>query len=495
MTFSAISWPRATSKADFTYTYGRKSCFFGRFFLPFVLWRVGVTMQVIISGKQDPLKLLAASDSRQDIIYKPAFQVLRRNTDDGTLLCSTLTGALVLLSSEESALIDRLPGTVPPGYSDLVRHRFIVPATCRETETVDQLRTIMLMRRGTRQIITRYNILPTTYCNARCFYCYESGIRQVHMSDDTADRLVQFIAAHHGNEAVKLAWFGGEPTLGRRLIDRICGALVDLDIAFQSSMTSNGYLFDPQLVKHAVTAWQLKTIQITLDGTRDIYNSTKAYVGVSDDPYDRVLNNISSLAAAGVHVDIRLNLDDHNADDLATLVDELSDRFPERTHLKMYISRLDDGVGPAPIAHEPDDEQRLDRRLIDLQRRLEKKGWPQYAYTKLPCLRMTSCMADDPCAVQCTPEGILGKCEDVIYEHTVGSLDDGIVDQDTLHWWQERRPFAAFAACPLYPSCDRLLRHCPVKTTPCTAHDKARRIARYHELMLEAYRDWKRGAR
>ncbi len=61
-------------------------------------------------------------------------------------------------------------------------------------------------------------------------------------------------------------------------------------------------------------------MQITLDGTEQTYNRVKAYVHQGVDAFERVLQNIAMLTAAGIHVSIRLNVDKHNIREMAELV-------------------------------------------------------------------------------------------------------------------------------------------------------------------------------
>lgn len=448
-------------------------------------------MQIIVAGNRDYLKILCYAKHLKNTYFKLSHSVLLCKKENETLLCNTLTGELILLSDKEKEQLEHLPSTELFGLTDLKLHGFLTPQDHQEDQSVEQLCAIMLKRQEAKKTITHYNILPTTFCNARCFYCYESNIHHVHMSEETADKLIEFIAEHHGDAKVKLSWFGGEPMVGKARIDQICQGLTDRGIPFTSGMTSNGYLFDADVVQHAKEAWKMKSIQITLDGTEEIYNQTKAYVNVSVNPYHRVIQNIGYFADAGIHVDIRLNLDSHNAENLTELIEELSERFKNREYLAIYVSQLDEGAGFDPIEHSQSDLERLARQLIDLQELLESKGWPQFRETKLPSLRVTSCMADDPCTVQCTPDGIFSKCEDQIYNHTVGSLDEGITNKEEIKYWQQRRAFEGCAECPLYPSCIRLLKNCPVKTAKCTEYEKSRRIARYKEIMLEEYEKWK----
>ena len=310
------------------------------------------------------------------------------------------------------------------------------------------------------------------------------------MSEKTALQIVDFIEAHHGGHHVKIGWYGGEPMIGKQRIDQICEALNARNIVFDSGMTSNGYLFDEETVKHAKDAWKLKSIQITLDGTEDIYNRTKAYVGIKDNPYQRVMQNIRFFLDAGIYVDIRLNLDTHNSDNLETLIRELSDRFPDKKFLHVYVSRLNEGDGFIPVHHSEDEEMVLNQQLITLREHLESCGWPQYGMSQLPALCVNSCLADNPSKVQCTPDGILSKCIDQIYDHTIGNVSDGIIEPGIVRWWQERSAFKGCSECLLYPSCFRLLKHCPVKKK-CSEYQFAHIVACYKEVMVEEYRKWK----
>ena len=448
-------------------------------------------MRIISPGRRHYLKYLPAPSPARGAGYVRSRFLLCLETEEGTLLCNTLTGALILLSREEAALVSEEPRPLSPETEELAAGRFLVPASCREAAAADQLRALLLRLQAARREYTAYNILPTTFCNARCFYCYESGLTHTRMTEETADRLARFMAAHCGGRKVHLSWFGGEPLLGRDRIDQICRRLTELNVPFDSKMTSNAYLLDEALVRHAKEAWKLHNIQVTLDGTEEVYNRTKAYAGVRDNPYKRVLRNISLLLDAGISVDIRLNMDSHNAENLTELAGELTALFRGREMLSVYVSPLNEGEGFTPVRHTEAERRLLERQLEDLRDTLSQSGWPQYRAEELPALLAASCMADNPGALQCTPDGVLSKCEDRLYEHPVGTVSEGVTDEAQAAFWRQRRSFDGCEACPLYPCCDRLLANCPVKTNRCTGYDKEHRIARYREIMLREYKRWK----
>ena len=97
--------------------------------------------------------------------------------------------------------------------------------------------------------------------------CYESNLPHINMEETTAKRLVEYMIENKESNTLRLHWFGGEPLVGISRIDQICEELTKSEIKFHSTMTSNGYLFTEPIVKRAVDAWKLDSVQITLDGT------------------------------------------------------------------------------------------------------------------------------------------------------------------------------------------------------------------------------------
>lgn len=447
-------------------------------------------MQIIVSGDQDILRLISPA-IKDDTIYKRSMYLLSQNTYDGTLLLNVLTGAVVLLSLEEKAIFDRLPTIIGKQMIELVRQGFIVPESFCESKRVTQLRAIFRKKNEAEGIINHYNILPTTDCNARCFYCYQSDIKHCSMTKETADELVDYIVAHHGGQKVRLSWFGGEPTLAKNRIDYICKNLNALGIEFVSDIISNGYLFDEGFIKHAKNIWNLKSIQITLDGTEDLYNRVKAYVNIKDNAYQRVLRNIKIFLDEKIAVAIRLNMDTHNYLDLETLIDELSEKFKGEKIFSVYIRTLNENDGFAPIEHNEDDVRFLRRKFLEMQNKLESLGWPQIRAVQLPKLSCYTCMADNPNIIQCTPDGILGKCEDNIYEHTIGTLKEGINNFNEINRWKELAYYDSCDNCVLFPSCKHILKNCPFRPTECFLPEKNKTIDLYYKNMFKEYEIWK----
>lgn len=359
-------------------------------------------MQTILPPSGNTIKILGKARSAEHGLRWMHY-VLAQPVEGGVLVFHTLTRALLLLTPEEYAAPDNLP--------ELRDGWFRVPQEMDDMKYADQVRFIRRTMWKEPEHITSYTIFTTTDCNARCFYCYEMGRSRIPMSAETAHKAAAYIAAHCGGEKVHLHWFGGEPLFNKQVIDIICTDLTEKGIVYESMMISNGYLFDGATVEQAVSHWKLKSVQITLDGTEEIYNRSKAFIYKDgQSPYQVVLANIQRLLDAGVSVHIRLNMDEHNADNLMELADELHERFGGKGKFSVYSHTLFEFAGSK--THIRAQEER--RQLYQKQQRLRKKlddcgiGASYYLRQKL---RIRQCMADSGGSLTILPNGELGLCE------------------------------------------------------------------------------------
>lgn len=386
--------------------------------------------------------------------YRKALYTVSSENEDGELILNTLTGELIFLERDEAEKLWRPEAEYSPQMDDLIKKHFLVRKEHDDKKTADSLRAV-LKRLNTANSINSFTVIPTTACNARCFYCFESEITQENMSDATADRLVCFMDSQRRGEPLHISWFGGEPLMGKRQIDRICSLLNERNIEFSSSMMSNGYLFDDKTVRRAKDEWHLKDIQITLDGTEKIYNETKAYANPCMSPFRKVMSNISLLLHSGIEVSIRLNLGIHNADDLSGLIDELAEHFAGETNINVYTNILFDGCGFEPVHFDEEQTEMLREKKRMLDEKLCKYSRGKNK-EKLPKLITHRCMADSPSSLVVTPKGMLGKCENYLDTHFAGSLETGITDIGEAECFCSQLHFSICDTCPMYPACIKL---------------------------------------
>ena len=404
---------------------------------------------------------------------------------EGVLLFNTLTRELLLLSQEEFAGATENPV--------LWEKRFVVPEGTDEKKLVDLVRWVQKSMKKPPKRITAYTILTTTDCNARCFYCYEMGRARTPMSDETALKTAAFIKEKSRGKPVRIGWFGGEPLYNYRAIDLICGSLRENGVEFISTMISNGYLFDDEMVARAA-GWNLKRVQITLDGTEEVYNRCKAFVYREGSPYQVVTGNIDRLLRNKIAVSVRMNLDFHNAEDLMTLADELARRFGGRPGFRAYAHLIfDDNMAwDARYSQEKwaqlyQAKNRLEEKLLELG--LQSTGSLRLR-RKLP---ENQCMADAGNTVVVTPDGHLGVCEHFSETELIGHLDSPERDQAVIDSFRQRcQELPACATCFYYPECLRL-KKCP-DLIPCIEPERRSIRQQMERTVRNEYRLWRTAA-
>ena len=440
-------------------------------------------MQTILPPSGNTMKILGKP--------KPAEHGLRWMTyvaaqpvEGGVLVFHTLTRSLLLLTPEEY--------TAPDAVAELRSSWFRVPQEMDDMKYADRVRFIRRTMQKEPEHITSYTIFTTTDCNARCFYCYEMGRSRIPMSAETAHKAADYIAAHCGGEKVRIQWFGGEPLFNKAVIDIICNDLAAKGVEYHSTMISNGYLFDDATVKQAVELWKLKRIQITLDGTEDMYNRSKAYIykdGPS--PYQVVLANIERLLDAGISVGIRLNMDNHNAENLMLLADELHERFAGRKRFFVYSHTLFEFSGNQSARVRAEEERRqLYEKQTQLRQKLAEYGIGQ-KFGLAKDTRLNHCMADSGGSRTILPDGQLGLCEHYTENNLVGHLDSEELDTAMVQSFRERwEQTEDCKTCFYYPECIRLKKCTEYKECFPEMRDE------YREMLLggmqNAYAAWQK---
>ncbi|MCL6612918.1 MAG: radical SAM protein [Peptococcaceae bacterium] len=184
-----------------------------------------------------------------------------------------------------------------------------------------------------------FTVAPTLRCNFACTYCYEqageNGDRRdgqnAFMPEHVREELLKFIAqAAKTVKAVYITWYGGEPLLGREIIfdlsQKIIAVTEENKIAYSAGMITNGYLLaeDPDLVQKLKDS-RIKFFQITLDGPPETHNRRRMLKGGNGPTFDRILEGVKLLAANGMEVGLRINVDRSNMEEALKLLDLLEE--------------------------------------------------------------------------------------------------------------------------------------------------------------------------
>ena len=439
-------------------------------------------MKVIKEARKN-IALLWRAPKPSQTVYRPMKFLLQARVDDGLLLYNVVTSEMVLLNAEEERVFQSLPVAYSSEMDALIGGHYIVPEDFDENRSVRQLRALVKKLEPSKRV-KGFTILPTTECNARCYYCFESDHKHCTMTEELADDTVEYIIDKCKGEPIEIGWFGGEPLVGSKRISQICESLKKSGVKFRSSMVSNAYLFDEDLIETAKKEWKLTNIQITLDGTEDVYNETKAYVNPKENPFRRVLRNIDLLLESGIAVNVRLNVTDKNAEDLKDLIDLLEIRFGGKDGFSCYSHAVYEGVGFEPLEYDDCIRAAVDTQTVALDARLKEKGLLG-SLARLPYLRVINCMSDNESCRLIYPDGSVGKCENKSSYDSIGNIYDDITNVEMDERYRTTTQFPECERCYLYPYCISL-EICP-ETGKCSEVKIEWKIKRFTDLMKRVY--------
>ena len=418
-------------------------------------------MEILKSNKSTIL-VLGKQEIYHNKVYRPLHFLLFSKIGNVSLVFNTLTKMLISVSAEELSCLKSEENFVSLVSRELIENWFLVPVSNNDADLSKGLfNTLTLLKCSEPPYINSYTILPTSDCNARCFYCFEADTQKTNMLLKTARNVVDFIKKNSSNHKVKIRWFGGEPLYNADAISAICEGLKASNIEFNSCMVSNGYLFNELIIKQAKEVWNLQQVQITLDGTESVYNRVKNYIYKDVfSPYKIVLNNIDNLLNNDISVRIRLNMDSYNADDLNELAKELVSRFGKYKNVSVDIRLLYENAGVYRAIRSKETRNMLANKLFNLKMFFINNNIgfkPRLG----DGLKLSCCMADDDHSVVITPEGNITKCEHHFQDEIVGNINIGITNFETVKKWKTRiEKGDKCLDCPIYPLCDHL-KNCP----------------------------------
>lgn len=156
--------------------------------------------------------------------------------------------------------------------------------------------------------VQNVTILTTTECNARCYYCFEHGIRQYPMTREIADATVKYIKKNYPEKQLAINWFGGEPLLNFEIIKYITAQLKESGYEIISHITTNGSLLTKEMIDYLQREYSDLSFQITIDEIGAKYGEVKRYIDIAKEKaYGRVVQNITQLLDRHITTNVRLN--------------------------------------------------------------------------------------------------------------------------------------------------------------------------------------------
>lgn len=192
-------------------------------------------------------------------------------------------------------------------------------------------RSIKLQRSMSR-LDTNYltlTIAPTTACNFKCIYCYESGIAPLstNVQSELLEDTIAFVKLFKNTKYLRVTWYGGEPLLQFDYIEKLSHKLMDLFDNYQAHIVTNAYLLDKSK-SQKLKELKISAIQVTIDGLEEVHNIRRPHK-CNNDSFQRIIQNMDDLFIIypEVAVGFRVNVDKSNEFDYHKIYRYLKERY------------------------------------------------------------------------------------------------------------------------------------------------------------------------
>ena len=393
-----------------------------------------------------------------ETVYIQSQFVFSHTSGGRTLLFNTLTRQIIETDGEIHGRVTGRDAAENETLRYLAEHYILVPESKDECSFYKGIFRILHSYASVKGI-QGYTILPTLACNARCVYCYEEGMKPQTMTRETALETVDFILRTKDRDVVKLNWFGGEPLLGEKIIDLICAKLGGAGIKFVSTMISNGSLITPKIVAKMKNDWNIVSVQISMDGAFEDYNSRKRYVS-GDDHYRKVLNSVSAMSEAGIRVVIRGNVDGDNWPGIPEFIDDLGKDIRCKDNVSLYFC-------PLYSVRSSENDVEMWQKIIAADPLIEQAGIrPGRLLSFSRKMPSNHCIADGR-SIVIAPDGSLYSCEHCLPESRCGSVKGNSTDEDARNAFcrtgiirDKCRKCVFLPECTGFSACPVEDRHC-----------------------------------
>jgi len=236
----------------------------------------------------------------------------------------------MLYEMVESAKATKTPEDLdevhPTLYQALVSNGIIVNT---EEDEIDKVRLLMEEVNNSE---TEYRLIinPTMNCNFKCWYCYETHIKDSRMEADILDKTCKYIEnvfkEYKNLNFFLLSFFGGEPLLYYKkvvvpILKFANEKAQEYNVRIAGDFTTNGYLIAPEMIPE-FKALNVNGFQITLDGNEEDHDAVR-FVNKSKGSYREIIGNIIILAQNGFFVTLRINYTKHNLEKVEDILDDL----------------------------------------------------------------------------------------------------------------------------------------------------------------------------
>lgn len=308
-------------------------------------------------------------------------------------------------------------------------------------------------------------IVPTTNCNLKCSYCFQSKLQKnMYISKENIYLIINFIESRLKSSTKKLhiTWFGGEPLIAFDLIVLFSSLMDEIiirhKVKYSASMITNGTLLDLNKIDILINKCHLSNFQITIDGTENEYCNIKK---ATSEQYHKLFKSLKYLIKYA-RVSVRLNCDKNNYNNLMQVTNDIINYCGISPNLRIYLAKVIDYTCMGNNNYYSQSE--FDIKLFEFNKYLSRLLNKPNFKIRLPIYRKQFCGLFKFNNLVIGPNCELYKCEHDIgcSEKVIGNIKQGIFYSDYLLNFLKNNPKDKCKKCKLFPIC---LGGCPSHKT------------------------------
>ena len=316
--------------------------------------------------------------------------------------------------------------------------------------------------------------MTTLNCNFKCSYCFEKR-KNNFLTKENQEGILQFIQNNSSKfKKVHVDWYGGEPLLGKNVISKLSKEIIDVcqkeKLIYDASITTNGYLLNT-FSECEYEKYHIKSIQVTLDGDKDVHDSRRILMN-GEGTFTKIVENLKKVPQ-GIEINLRVNVDIDNVDRVEKLFMRLKKESLTRCILsiKSVVSSKTN-----PCEDKMLESEMFTKKLLPLYQKARAIGFRTVLFNPLMYFKNEFCIVDYEHQYIVAPDGGVFKCGESYEEDDpskIGSLNsNGKMDLNLIavsNWMKD--PFAdeKCCNCKLLPLCwgGCQLKRNVKKTSPC----------------------------
>jgi len=375
---------------------------------------------------------------------KKSFYNIEKNKEDELLIYNSYSGSVLSLEKENMKFYINEEFDKIKELNTLIELGIIIDDDSNEMDELLKIKD-NYYNHNSELVVT---ILPTTLCNLRCGYCFES-IRNETMTDDIILSMIAFIKQRLVSKKYKkltVVWFGGEPLFYPKLVKKIYGLILnlikELDIKLSNSIITNGTFLTSDNIELLKNMENLTKVQITIDGCKGVHDIRRPLLNGSS--YDIIIRNLEQCVCE-LPISVRVNVDKENVAEVENLIEELSTYNYFRECLSIYFGMV---VGSS-FSYTCKEFAYIQSHLYKL---LKKYGFKNSLNKYLPLIKPIQCVALYKHHLVFDANGDIYTCWEVVgkKEYRIGTLNDGFFDTE---WKLKETEKEECFKCKVYPIC------------------------------------------